>query len=111
MHHDYDFENPSVELKVKKTLPRRYSPSDAEVTTTRGTTSRRPTASTMRWRRIDEYGAQDERRNADDQCARSGRGPHCSSSKRTRETIRTSEYLVLRRTTTSSSASTSRSRM
>jgi len=60
VHRDYDFEKPSVDLKVKKTLTRSYSPSDAEVYDYPGHYIQKPDGEHYALARIDEYGTQYE---------------------------------------------------
>ena len=60
VHDDYDFEKPSVDLKVKKTLSRSYSPSDAEIYDYPGYYVQKAHGEHYALARIDEYGARYE---------------------------------------------------
>ena len=76
VHRDYDFEKPSVDLTVKKTLPRSYSPSDAEVYDYPGHYIQKPDGEHYArgaHRRVRLAVRGDARH---DQCARSGSGAH-----------------------------------
>jgi len=58
VHDDYDLERPSVELKVNKTLPRGYTPSDYEVYDYPGFYIEKPDGEQYAAVRIDEMGTQ-----------------------------------------------------
>jgi type VI secretion system secreted protein VgrG len=58
VHDDYDLERPSVDLKTKKTLPRGYKPSDAEVYDYPGTYIQTSDGEQYASVRIDELGSQ-----------------------------------------------------
>ena len=60
VHDDHDFERPSVELKASKTLPRKYTPSNAEVYDWPGEYVQIPDGQQYAAIRIDELGSQFE---------------------------------------------------
>ncbi len=64
VHDDYDLERPSVELKVTKTLPRKYKPSDYEVYDYPGMYLKNADGEQYASVRIDELGSKFEMANA-----------------------------------------------
>jgi type VI secretion system secreted protein VgrG len=64
VHDDYDFQRPSVDLTMTKTLPRDYTPSSYEVYDYPGTYLQKSEGERVARVRIDEYGTRFEQAQA-----------------------------------------------